>query len=89
MESIDVLVSEVRAGNLRAYGVVVGQYQKTAIAYAYSILRDHQLAEDVVQEAFVKLWRNIRSCNCISLRVLRRDAINCAKTSDQGGRLLS
>lgn len=55
------LVRAAQAGDDRAFAELVRAYQDVAVAYAVSILRDHHLAEDAAQEAFVEAYRALPS----------------------------
>ncbi len=48
------------AGDPAAYAVVVGRYQNEALRYAYLITGERGAAEDAVQEAFLKVYLNLR-----------------------------
>ena len=48
------LVQAARAGDLNSFGKLCDQYYAPLVAVAYSVLRDHQLAEDAAQEAFAR-----------------------------------
>jgi RNA polymerase sigma-70 factor (ECF subfamily) len=50
------LVVAARAGDLSAFGELVRRYQHMAVAYAFSLLRDLDLAQDATQEAFVAAY---------------------------------
>jgi RNA polymerase sigma factor (sigma-70 family) len=50
------LVGAARAGDLSAFGELVRRYQHMAVAYAFSLLRDLDLAQDAAQEAFVAAY---------------------------------
>ena len=50
------LVEAARAGDLSAFGELVRGYQHMAVAYAFSLLRDMELARDAAQEAFVAAY---------------------------------
>lgn len=54
MQEVEILLAEAQAGDGNAYGRLVARFQDMAVAYARSILRDPQLAEDASQEAFVE-----------------------------------
>jgi RNA polymerase sigma-70 factor, ECF subfamily len=41
-------------GDLEAFGKLCGDYYPTLTATAYAVVRDHQLAQDAVQEAFAR-----------------------------------
>ena len=57
MEELTSLVTRARAGDLDAYGEIVRRFQDMGYGYAYSILNDFHLAEDVAQEAFIEAYR--------------------------------
>ena len=52
------LVERVSAGDRAAFGELYDRYAKPAYSLARRICVDPGLAEDVVQEAFLALWRN-------------------------------
>jgi RNA polymerase sigma-70 factor, ECF subfamily len=47
-----------RAGDAAAFDQVVAEYASPAYATAVKVLADPSLAEEAVQEAFVRIWRN-------------------------------
>jgi RNA polymerase sigma factor (sigma-70 family) len=55
------LVRAAQTGDDLAFTELVRAYQDIAVAYATSILRDYQLAEDAAQEAFVEAYRELAS----------------------------
>lgn len=55
MDDEDDLIERARNGDLRAFELLVGRHQQSALRVAYAIVPMH--AEDVVQEAFVKAYR--------------------------------
>jgi len=54
------LVGEVLAGSLEAFSVLVRRYQDYAYGVAIGVLSDFDLARDVVQEAFLCAFRELR-----------------------------
>ena len=54
-------VQQVLSGNTSAFGHFVESYQDMAITIAYRICGNMQDAADVVQESFVKAYKNLRS----------------------------
>ncbi|MHC4717479.1 MAG: RNA polymerase sigma factor, partial [Planctomycetota bacterium] len=64
MESLEPLILSARAGDLSAYGLIVGRFQDMAYGYAYSILGDFHLAEDAAQEAFLEAYVHLGSLRC-------------------------
>src|SRR4051794_617020 len=53
------LVSEVKAGSQAAFSELVKRHQKGLFRLVWRVTRDQSLAEDVVQEAFVKAYQKI------------------------------
>jgi RNA polymerase sigma factor (sigma-70 family) len=53
------LVDDARAGDMSAFGELVGRYQGQACRIAAAILRDPVEAEDAAQEAFLRALRNL------------------------------
>lgn len=54
-------VQQVLSGNASAFDYFVETYQDMAITIAYRICGNMQDAEDVVQESFVKAYRNLHT----------------------------
>jgi RNA polymerase sigma-70 factor (ECF subfamily) len=53
------LVSRARRGDGSAFAELIRRHERLALGVAYAVLRDAQLAGDVVQEAFLKAWRRL------------------------------
>lgn len=66
VQSDEHLIGEVLAGRRDAYADLVRRYEGHVHAAAWTILRDHQAAEDATQESFVKAY-----CNLATLRTPR------------------
>lgn len=52
------LIVLVRTGDARAFEVLVARHATVAYSLARRICRQERLAEDVVQEAFLSVWRS-------------------------------
>jgi RNA polymerase sigma-70 factor (ECF subfamily) len=52
------LMSRVQAGDARAFEVVVDRHSDVAFSLAYRMCGRRAVAEDVVQDAFLSLWRS-------------------------------
>jgi RNA polymerase sigma factor (sigma-70 family) len=59
METISNLVLEARAGNVEAYGRLVEATHAMAQAVALGVLRDPTLAQDAVQQAYLRAFRRL------------------------------
>jgi RNA polymerase sigma-70 factor (ECF subfamily) len=53
------LLARARQGDLTAFEEVVRRYQRRVYGVALRIVRAHDLADDVAQEAFVRAWRSL------------------------------
>jgi RNA polymerase sigma-70 factor (ECF subfamily) len=54
------LIRECQEGVEPSFQKLFEKYQRRAYAVAYNILNDAELAKDVVQEAFIRVFKNIR-----------------------------
>jgi len=54
----ETLVTRIAAGDQRALRVLMGRHMASAIRLAERVLRDASAADDVAQEAFVRVWRH-------------------------------
>ncbi|HEY0667636.1 MAG TPA: sigma-70 family RNA polymerase sigma factor [Sphingobacteriaceae bacterium] len=55
----DIYVGKVLKGDPTAFGYFLTQYKNMAYTIAISILKDEFVAEEVVQDAFMKAFRNL------------------------------
>jgi RNA polymerase sigma-70 factor (ECF subfamily) len=55
--SDDELMVQVRAGDARAFAVLYERHRARLFSYLVRLLRDHHLAEDLLQETFVRVFR--------------------------------
>ena len=53
------IIQEVARGSTKAFRVVVEEYQAFAYAVAFRFVGNEDDAEDIVQETFVRLWKNL------------------------------
>jgi RNA polymerase sigma-70 factor (ECF subfamily) len=51
------LLAKARGGNLFAFEEIVKRYQRRVYATAVRIVRRHELADEVAQEAFLRAWQ--------------------------------
>src|SRR4030042_3688966 len=55
------LVEAATAGDLESFGRLCQRYYAAMAAIAYSVLADHQLAEDAAQESFARALVNLKN----------------------------
>ena len=61
MEQEQQLINQAKSGNIQAFQQLVEKYSRKLYAAAYRILNDQGMAEDCVQEVFVKIYQKINS----------------------------
>ncbi len=54
-----LLVRRVQAGEQKAFDLLVRKYQNRVLQLVYRFVKDHDEAQDVAQEAFIKAYRAI------------------------------
>src|SRR5579872_1611056 len=57
----EVLVKRARGGDLAAYDQLVQRYQERVYATIYHMTANHEDANDLVQETFIKAYRALKS----------------------------
>ena len=53
------LVKRAKAGDLRAFDLLVLKYQGRLISTAYKFVKDPHIAEDIAQESFIKSFKSL------------------------------
>ena len=64
--SDEALVAGLGAGETDAALVFIRRFQRRVFGLALSIVRDHQVAEEVAQDTFVRAWRYSASYDPLS-----------------------
>ena len=57
------LISHLKNGDKKAYSFLVNYFNHKLCIYANSLVNDHAMAEDIVQNVFIKVWerrKNLR-----------------------------
>lgn len=61
-ETDGALVAQILAGNPAAFAILVRRYQEPLFRYARGMAGDGDAAADLVQDAFIKAYRNLDGC---------------------------
>jgi RNA polymerase sigma-70 factor (ECF subfamily) len=56
------VIASVLGGDTEAFGQLVGRYQRQLYRHAVSIVLDHDVAADMVQDAFVRAYTSLHRC---------------------------
>lgn len=77
------LVKQVKAGNKTAFNLLVRAHQRGLYSIVFTILKDHDATDDVVQDAFLKAYKHMDTFQCRSSfkSWLYSIAINTAKNA--------
>ena len=65
LSDMDIL-AEVSAGNVDAYGKIVGRYNGRLYNFIYRFVGDRETAEDIVQETFLRAFRKRKEYRAIA-----------------------
>lgn len=57
------LIERIRDGDSQAFRQLVERHKEVSLSLAFSILKDKALAEDALQEAFIKVFRKLHTFN--------------------------
>ncbi len=60
-ERLVAIVEAARKGDRAAFGRIVQAFQRMVFGYAYALLGDFRLAEEVAQDAFLEAYRSLAS----------------------------
>ncbi|MBL4663887.1 MAG: sigma-70 family RNA polymerase sigma factor [Flavobacteriaceae bacterium] len=63
MDQPDELILEMQNGNHAALSKIYDMYSKAIYGIVISFVRNHSIAEEVLQDVFVKVWNNSGSYN--------------------------
>jgi RNA polymerase sigma-70 factor (family 1) len=58
-----LLAAQIKSGNQLAFATIYDRYNKHMYLLAYRYLKNREMAEDVVQQAFVNFWINRSNIN--------------------------
>jgi RNA polymerase sigma-70 factor (ECF subfamily) len=55
------LIEKAQQGHPLAFRYLVERHQKMTYTLAYRFLNNSDDAQDIVQEAFIRIWKNLRT----------------------------
>lgn len=61
LESIDLLVRKLQQGDEKALSLIYDKYSDSLYGIILKIVRNDDLAQDILQECFVNIWRKAQS----------------------------
>jgi RNA polymerase sigma-70 factor (ECF subfamily) len=60
-ETDNHIIEALRHGNVRRFGELMDRHKDRALTLAFRLVNDRQVAEELVQDAFVRVYRNLDS----------------------------
>jgi RNA polymerase sigma-70 factor (family 1) len=58
-----ILIVNLTKGEEKAYKFLLNKFHRKLYAYALTLVNDHSMAEDIVQNVFLKTWKNRNKLN--------------------------
>lgn len=58
LNNLRLLQQQIAAGNQAAFSQLYSFYKKRLISFSFSLVRVREIAEEVVEDVFIKLWQN-------------------------------
>jgi RNA polymerase sigma-70 factor (ECF subfamily) len=83
------VIARVLAGDKQEFAHLVHRYQQSLYRHAVSLVLDHDAAADMVQDAFVRAYLNLRECRDVSrfrswlFRTLRNRCLDYLKEASR------
>lgn len=60
-EELDISIEKIRQGDAQAFAKVYDAYSDALYGLCLKIVKDEAICEDILQDAFVKIWKKINS----------------------------
>lgn len=79
------IVSSILEGDIDDYTLIVERYEARLLRYANFLIKDYDMASDLIQESFIKAYTNLRgfdlnkSFSSWIYRILHNEAMNLIK----------
>lgn len=79
------IIADILDGDFDAYGVLMSRYERKLLSYVYYLMNSDTFASDVVQDAFIKAYQNLRTYDpkykfsSWIFRICHNEAINAIK----------
>ena len=79
------IVSSILKGDIDKYALIVERYEAKLLRYANFLIKDYDMASDLVQETFIKAYTNLRGFDLNKAfsswiyRILHNEAMNVIK----------
>ena len=85
----EIIIRQMKEGNQLAFTLLFNEYSKQVYSLAFKYLYNRELAEDVVQNVFFKIWEKkkdideSRPFNRYLFTILKNDLLNVLRDKDK------
>ncbi len=62
-ETINLLAKRIRKGDIKAFDLLYHTYSQKLYGFAFSMLKNHDDAKEIVQDTFLKIWEKREMIN--------------------------
>lgn len=89
MSNEEVIIRQMKEGNQLAFTLLYNEYSKQVYSLSFKYLYNRELAEDVVQNVFFKIWEKrkdideTRPFNRYLFTILKNDLLNVLRDRDK------
>ncbi|NND88876.1 MAG: sigma-70 family RNA polymerase sigma factor, partial [Flavobacteriaceae bacterium] len=63
MEQPDLLIQNMQQGDEKAFNEIYKRYSEAVYGIIYSIVLDKAIAEEILQDVFIKVWKKAKQYN--------------------------
>lgn len=56
---IELIIKKIKKGKVNYYERIIAKYDKSLYSYIFSLVKEKYLAEDLLQETFIKIYKNL------------------------------
>ena len=62
-EDINIAIQQIKKGDAKAFEKIYDAYSASLFGICLKIVKEDEACEDILQDAFVKIWKNIETYN--------------------------
>jgi RNA polymerase sigma-70 factor (ECF subfamily) len=66
------LLTDLKKGSKNAFNLIFNRYWEELFIFAFNILKDEDIAKDVVQEVFISVWNRRNESKITKLQAVKK-----------------
>ncbi len=63
---VEILIAKTRAGDIQAFKALYDRYNRKVLNFCYRLTGSKEIAEEVAQETFISVFKNLKSLKTVS-----------------------